>query len=297
MSNLGYVQLVGDDWASRSVGFLVFEGITALVVASCLFFVRSFRWTFRHTEDTVRNFAFILSTISAVVYFVLDLTTEGEDEDDAIVSYHYFIIYIFAELFFRISEFAILLVVARTVNLSAFRDFGSQAVHRRVRLLTFFLFGIVGVVSITTFGLFAGYYGYFAAGLWTGAAGLVPATTAFIVAYGTLYSTASLYIFVVSILAVARQRSKASILVFLVAIALLLRALFYLTHMVVQYYTPNISTANNLDWAANYLYAILTIGIYLGVTADALMGGYRDPMPKSDSVIELAPSPEPYVSL
>jgi hypothetical protein len=122
------------------------------------------------------------------------------------VSYHYFIIYIFAELFFRISEFAILLVVARTVNLSAFRDFANQAAHRRVRFLTFFLFGIVGVVSITTFGLFASYYGYFATGVWGG--GLVPVTTGFIVAYGTVYSTASLYIFVVSILAVARQRSK-----------------------------------------------------------------------------------------
>jgi hypothetical protein len=86
-------------------------------------------------------------------------------------------------------------------------------------------------------------------------------------------------------------------LVLLVAIALLLRALFYLTNMVVQYYTPNISTASNLDWAVNYLYDILTIGIYLGVTTDALKGGYRDPMPKTDSVMELAPSPEPYVSL
>jgi hypothetical protein len=202
----------------------VVESITGLVVASCLFFVRSFRWTFRDTADTVRNFAFILSSISAVMYvqnltrptknptnilmsyFVLDLTTEGEDEDDAIVNYHYFIIYIFSELFFRISEFAILLVVARTVNLSAFRDFANQTAHRRVRFLTFFLFGIVGVVSITTFGLFASYYGYFKTGVWAG--GLVPATTGFIVAYGTVYSTASLYIFVVSILAVARQRSK-----------------------------------------------------------------------------------------
>lgn len=64
----------------------------------------------------------------------------------------------------------------------------------------------MGVVSITTFGLFAGYYGSLANGVWANK--LVPVTIGFIVAYGTVYSTASLYIIVVAILAAARQRSK-----------------------------------------------------------------------------------------
>jgi hypothetical protein len=67
--------------------------------------------------------------------------------------------------------------------------------------------------------------------------------------------------------------------------------------MVIEYYSPNRSTAANIDWAVNYLYDILTMGVYLGVTAVALIGAYRDPMPKTDSVIELAPLVQPCVSL
>lgn len=139
-------------------------------------------------------------------YFILDLTSLGEDEENAVVSYYYYILYIFTEFFFQISEFAILLVIARTVNLLAFRDFANQGAHRAVRFLTFFLIGIVGAVSITTFGLYAGYCGYLASGLY--AANLVPVTIGFFVAYGAVYLTASLYLIVVAICAAARERSK-----------------------------------------------------------------------------------------
>jgi hypothetical protein len=139
-------------------------------------------------------------------YFVLDLTNEGVEEDDAVVNSHYYVIYIFSELFFQIAEFAILVVVARTVNLIAFRDFANPASHRVMRFLTFFLIGTVATISIITYGLFAGYYSFLANGLW--ANNLVPVTIGFIVAYGTVYSAASLFMTGVAIIAVARQRSK-----------------------------------------------------------------------------------------
>ena len=75
----------------------------------------------------------------------------------------------------------------------------------------------------------------------------------------------------------------------------MLRALFYLVDMTVDYYSPNTNAATNVNWAVNYLYDIITVAIYLGVTGIALMGGYGDPMPKTDSTIELAPSPRPDV--
>jgi hypothetical protein len=139
-------------------------------------------------------------------YFVLDLTTLGEDEKSAVVSYHYYVIYIFTELFYRISEIVILFVIARTVNLLAFHDFANQASHRGVRLLTFILIGIVGVVSTVTWSLFAGYYGSRANRIY--AYKLVPVTIGFIVTYGAMYFTSSIFIFVVAILAAVRQRSK-----------------------------------------------------------------------------------------
>ena len=82
-----------------------------------------------------------------------------------------------------------------------------------------------------------------------------------------------------------------SLLTLLAAISLMLRALFYLVDMAVDYYSSNTDVAANVNWAVSYLYDIITVAIYLGVTGIALMGGCGDPMPKTDSTIELAPSP------
>jgi hypothetical protein len=83
----------------------------------------------------------------------------------------------------------------------------------------------------------------------------------------------------------------------LVAISLLLRAMFYLVDMSVQYYSSNGDVAANVNWAVSYIYDILSIGIYLGVTAVAVIGVYPDPIPKTDSTVELTPTSRPYVSL
>lgn len=88
MSSNVYIKLSGDNWvsvrpdliantseslmpraqASRSAGFLAVEISTGIVVAACLFFVHSFRWTFRGKTDTFRTSAFILAIISAIMY-------------------------------------------------------------------------------------------------------------------------------------------------------------------------------------------------------------------------------------
>lgn len=81
----------------------------------------------------------------------------------------------------------------------------------------------------------------------------------------------------------------------LVAIGLFLRALIYLVDMIVDYYAPNISSRINLDWATSFIYNIMTIGIWLGVTAVAVIGSYLDSMPKDDPPTELAPFAQPYV--
>ena len=82
----------------------------------------------------------------------------------------------------------------------------------------------------------------------------------------------------------------------LVAISLLLRALFDLLDTAVYYYSPH---RTNVHWAVIYLYDILTIGIYVGVTGVALIGSasYSDPMPKHEPAIELAPFAQPHVYL
>jgi hypothetical protein len=54
--------------ASRSVAYLAVEIITGLVLASCLIFVRSFRWAFGGAKDNLRTVAFIISVISAIMY-------------------------------------------------------------------------------------------------------------------------------------------------------------------------------------------------------------------------------------
>lgn len=122
------------------------------------------------------------------------------------MSYNYYVLFIFTELFFQLSEFTILIVIVRTVNLLAFRDFANQTAHRPARFLTFFLIGIVGAASLTLFGLLTGYYGSLANGIYTYK--LVPVAIGFIVAYSAVYTTTSLYITVIAILAVVQQRSK-----------------------------------------------------------------------------------------
>ena len=54
--------------ASRSDGYLAVEIIAGLVLISCLFFVRSFRWLFRGTTDRVRTYVFVLSIIATIMY-------------------------------------------------------------------------------------------------------------------------------------------------------------------------------------------------------------------------------------
>ena len=67
-------------------------------------------------------------------------------------------------------------------------------------------------------------------------------------------------------------------LTLLVAISLLLRALFYLVDMVVDYFSPSDAIEVNINWAFNYLYDIITAAIYLGVTGIALMGASPAPV-------------------
>jgi len=88
-----------------------------------------------------------------------------------------------------------------------------------------------------------------------------------------------------------------SLLTLIVAISLMLRSLFNLVYIAVDYYSPNPNVAFNVFWAVNYLYDIITVALYIGVTGIAHMGGYVDPMPKTDSTIELSPSTRPDVSV
>lgn len=88
-----------------------------------------------------------------------------------------------------------------------------------------------------------------------------------------------------------------SLLTLVVAISLMLRSLLYLVDMAVGYYSPNTSVAVNVNWAVSYLYDIITVSLYIGVTGIACTGGYVDPMPKTDSTIELSPSPRLDISV
>jgi hypothetical protein len=88
-----------------------------------------------------------------------------------------------------------------------------------------------------------------------------------------------------------------SLLTLVVATSLMLRSLLNLVNMAVDYYSPNASVVFNVFWAVYYLYDIITVALYIGVTGIAHMGGYVDPMPKTDSTIELSPSPRPDVSV
>lgn len=76
----------------------------------------------------------------------------------------------------------------------------------------------------------------------------------------------------------------------LAAISLLLRSIFYLVDMAVGYYSSDQNVVANVNWAVSYLYDIITVVIYLGVMGVALMRNCGDPMPKTDSTIELSPS-------
>lgn len=141
-------------------------------------------------------------------YFILDLSNLGEDEKNAIVSVKYFVLLIFIELFYRISEYTILFVILRTVNVLAFADYGNPAAHRKARLVTLLILGIVGLVSLTTFCLVAGYYGSFANANFDALDNLVAAIIGFFVAYNTVYSVAAIYVIAVTGMGLMRQRSK-----------------------------------------------------------------------------------------
>jgi hypothetical protein len=86
-----------------------------------------------------------------------------------------------------------------------------------------------------------------------------------------------------------------SLLSLVVAMSLMLRSLFYLVDMAVGDYSPTTNATINLNWAVSYLYNIITVALYIGVTGMARMGGYGDPTPKTDSTIELSPLPRPDV--
>lgn len=124
------------------------------------------------------------------------------------MSSYYFVLFIFAQLVYQIAELIILIVIARTVNLLAFRDFANQAAHRGARFLTFFFIGLVGIVSLVTLSLYASFYGYLANGYNADNIGQV--TIGFLVGYGAVYVVASIFIFVIITRAVVRQRSRVS---------------------------------------------------------------------------------------
>jgi hypothetical protein len=138
----------------------------------------------------------------------MDLSNLGEDEKDAIVSVQYYILFIFIELFYRISEYSVLFVVLRTVNVLAFADYGNPAAHRKARHATFIILGIVGLVSLTTFCLVASYYGSFADEKFYALDNLVSAIIGFYVTYNAVYSVAAFYMIGVAGMGLARTRSK-----------------------------------------------------------------------------------------
>jgi hypothetical protein len=141
-------------------------------------------------------------------YFIMDLSNLGEDEKDAIVSVQYYILYIFIELFYRISEYSVLFVVLRTVNVFAFADYGNPAAHKKARHTTFIILGVVGLVSLTTFCLVASYYGLFANEKFYALDNLVSAIIGFYVTYNVVYSVAAFYMIGVAGMGLARTRSK-----------------------------------------------------------------------------------------
>jgi len=143
-------------------------------------------------------------------YFVLDLSNEGEDEKDAIVSVKYYVLWIFIELFYRLSEFTILVVILRSVNVLAFADYGIPGAARKARLATLAILCFVGVVSLTTFCLVAGYYGNFADANFDELPSLVNVIVGFFVTYNVLYSVAAIYVVVIAAIGIARTRSKVS---------------------------------------------------------------------------------------
>lgn len=81
----------------------------------------------------------------------------------------------------------------------------------------------------------------------------------------------------------------------LVAVSLALRAIVYLTDITVDYYSKDYPNRFNLDWANSFIYNIMIIVIYAGLTATALIGSGFDPMGKHDPGQELAPFASPHV--
>lgn len=81
----------------------------------------------------------------------------------------------------------------------------------------------------------------------------------------------------------------------LVAVSLTLRAVVYLADVIMDYYSEDIGSRINLDWAESFIYNIMIIVIYAGVTAVARIGSGFDPMGKHDPGLELAPFASPHV--
>jgi hypothetical protein len=79
------------------------------------------------------------------------------------------------------------------------------------------------------------------------------------------------------------------------AMSLALRSVVNLADTVVDYYSDDIANRINLDWANSYIYNIMIIVIYAGVTAVAFIGSGFDQMQKQDLGLELAPFASPHV--
>lgn len=84
-----------------------------------------------------------------------------------------------------------------------------------------------------------------------------------------------------------------------VVTCLLIRALLILIAVTVEYFstTGNYEAVDDLQWASYFIYNIMTMGIYLGVTTFAFIGFNHDPIPKHEQDIELAPFAKPHVYL
>jgi hypothetical protein len=73
------------------------------------------------------------------------------------------------------------------------------------------------------------------------------------------------------------------------------RAVVYLADVVMDYFSNDAISRFNLDWANSFIYNIMIIVAYTGVTAVAFIGSGFDQMVKHDPGLELAPFATPHV--
>jgi len=69
----------------------------------------------------------------------------------------------------------------------------------------------------------------------------------------------------------------------------------YLADVIMDYFSDDITSRNNVDWANSFIYNIMIILIYTGVTGAAIIGSGFDLMGKHDPGLELAPFASPHV--